>query len=640
MGDRYYTGDLTEEKLMEDVVVEKMSELSTVATTGDYDDLLNKPSIPSIPTNISSFTNDAGYLTQHQDISGKQNVLTAGDNITIQNNVISASGGTATTSYFTALSGNTSGGKADLLGVNNQPSESGIITIPDSIFGTTEGYTEITEDTTFTYTFSTPIQCSKLNGYTYSRITWKQDFQDGPNTKRCQVNGQINFSDGTNQGFGANPFDRECNDSVDFGTKAVSSIVLNVSLMDTSTRTEGTVSIGQVQIYTQTSTATSVTFKSGAIKLASGNGTVYTISQTPSAISISGLSDGTYDVVMNETQPYLLAHSMVLKQPNVPTSLLALPTMSSDGATIGGNEDSIAVNPAGYVEGHDAYKAFDGDSDTYWTSTVNNVALGRYTPTAKVIKRITITAEGITGAGIYYIPDMADWSNFYEHEWDNQLVPWVYADTKQTVSFDIDNNTPMKYVSLNFYNETTITNVKIYNITIEYESNVPANDTLWLDTSTEFNAKKVVNGAWVTSDDVPVGKISINSGVITKLETYPFANKQIDKPNNLMPVSIVETYATGQGNSGYILLSNGNYYQWGESGIQQNQTETHINYYKNLSKVTKILTLHNNQQGQPQNNITLYTGNSGPSQNVYDGLIVWSTQGDVGFDYMIFGKVV
>ena len=47
------------------------SNLATVATTGDYDDLVNKPTIPVVPTNISSFTNDVGYLTSHQDISGK-----------------------------------------------------------------------------------------------------------------------------------------------------------------------------------------------------------------------------------------------------------------------------------------------------------------------------------------------------------------------------------------------------------------------------------------------------------------------------------------------------------------------------------------------------------------------------------------
>ena len=92
------------------------------------DFIKNKPTIPVVPTNVSSFVNDAGYLTQHQSLADyytktesdgkyltkteydtdeevisralnkldddKQDKLTAGTNITIQNNVISASGGT------------------------------------------------------------------------------------------------------------------------------------------------------------------------------------------------------------------------------------------------------------------------------------------------------------------------------------------------------------------------------------------------------------------------------------------------------------------------------------------------------------------------------------------------------------------
>lgn len=45
--------------------------LATVAISGDYNDLTNKPQIPDIPENVSAFTNDAGYLTEHQDISMK-----------------------------------------------------------------------------------------------------------------------------------------------------------------------------------------------------------------------------------------------------------------------------------------------------------------------------------------------------------------------------------------------------------------------------------------------------------------------------------------------------------------------------------------------------------------------------------------
>lgn len=39
------------------------SSLATVATTGDYSDLLNTPTIPVVPTDVSAFTNDAGYIT-------------------------------------------------------------------------------------------------------------------------------------------------------------------------------------------------------------------------------------------------------------------------------------------------------------------------------------------------------------------------------------------------------------------------------------------------------------------------------------------------------------------------------------------------------------------------------------------------
>lgn len=41
------------------------ADLATVATSGSYNDLSDKP---SIPTNVSDLNNDAGYLTQHQSL--------------------------------------------------------------------------------------------------------------------------------------------------------------------------------------------------------------------------------------------------------------------------------------------------------------------------------------------------------------------------------------------------------------------------------------------------------------------------------------------------------------------------------------------------------------------------------------------
>lgn len=38
--------------------------------TSEVDYIKNKPTIPVVPTNVSAFTNDAGYLTQHQSLAG------------------------------------------------------------------------------------------------------------------------------------------------------------------------------------------------------------------------------------------------------------------------------------------------------------------------------------------------------------------------------------------------------------------------------------------------------------------------------------------------------------------------------------------------------------------------------------------
>ena len=100
-----------------------ISALSTVATSGSYNDLSDKPVIPTVPTNVSAFTNDAGYLTEHQSLdnyynktqtdnllAGKQHTLTAGANITIENNVISATGSgepADLTNYYTKTETNT-----------------------------------------------------------------------------------------------------------------------------------------------------------------------------------------------------------------------------------------------------------------------------------------------------------------------------------------------------------------------------------------------------------------------------------------------------------------------------------------------------------------------------------------------------
>ena len=86
------TSDLTNDSGFIDNTVNNLTNypltnsLSSVAFSGDYDDLSNKPTIPTVPTNVSAFTNDAGYITKNVNdltnytlTSNLSTVATSGD---------------------------------------------------------------------------------------------------------------------------------------------------------------------------------------------------------------------------------------------------------------------------------------------------------------------------------------------------------------------------------------------------------------------------------------------------------------------------------------------------------------------------------------------------------------------------------
>lgn len=55
---------------------EKVNYYTKTEVNSSLETKADKTEIPTVPTNVSAFTNDAGYLTEHQDISGKQDVIT------------------------------------------------------------------------------------------------------------------------------------------------------------------------------------------------------------------------------------------------------------------------------------------------------------------------------------------------------------------------------------------------------------------------------------------------------------------------------------------------------------------------------------------------------------------------------------
>lgn len=76
--------------------------LAKVAFSGEYNDLSNTPTIPVVPTNVSAFNNDAGYLTEHQPVDDE---FSSTSEHPVQNKVIYAVLGDISTALEAILSG-------------------------------------------------------------------------------------------------------------------------------------------------------------------------------------------------------------------------------------------------------------------------------------------------------------------------------------------------------------------------------------------------------------------------------------------------------------------------------------------------------------------------------------------------------
>jgi len=84
--------------------------------SGNYNDLNDTP---TIPTKTSELLNDSGYINQHQDISGKQDVLVSGETIkTINNQSLLGSGNITITSE---------NGTTDYNALDNRPSINNVV---------------------------------------------------------------------------------------------------------------------------------------------------------------------------------------------------------------------------------------------------------------------------------------------------------------------------------------------------------------------------------------------------------------------------------------------------------------------------------------------------------------------------------
>lgn len=81
---------------------------------------------------------------------------------------------------------------------------------------------------------------------------------------------------------------------------------------------------------------------------------------------------------------------------------------------------------------------------------------------------------------------------------------------------------------------------------------------VWLNTAVQpYKAYKYTGSEWIEFSDVPIGSMVVSGGIITSVETFPYNNTSIDKPENIV---VVETYQNDE--SWYRIWSDG----WCEQG--------------------------------------------------------------------------
>lgn len=96
-------------------------------------EILNKPTIPVIPTNVSAFNNDVGYLTTHQDVSGKADKVsggTSGNFAGIDNSGNLIDSGCKASDFLTQHQDIS--GKENKVTVNTNPTVSGTLELADN----------------------------------------------------------------------------------------------------------------------------------------------------------------------------------------------------------------------------------------------------------------------------------------------------------------------------------------------------------------------------------------------------------------------------------------------------------------------------------------------------------------------------
>ena len=254
--------------------------------------------------------------------------------------------------------------------------------------------------------------------------------------------------------------------------------------------------------------------------------------------------DGTYNIfVSDQGNTYKLTNT-IYRQKTSPVSKFVQPILIRNGI-MGGDSFAVSSNVE-YAENY-ACRAFDGiKDDTSYFHTPQNVKTGYYdiyNPIALNITHIKfynqiVAANRASSAGNIYGSNNGE-------EWT--LIK-NYTNTVQakasTWEIDLSSNEDYyKYYRI----ESTAGSSDQYWVIVEMEitatEEIPPVDTVWLNTSSQpYKAYKFNGTTWEDFNDVPIGSIVVEDGIITSVETLPYNNAEVSKPSHSRPAVVVETY--------------------------------------------------------------------------------------------------
>lgn len=388
---------------------------------------------------------------------------------------------------------------------------------------------------------------------------------------------------------------------------------------------------------------------------------------------VTSNDDGVYNVMISKDGNAYAIQNNIIKQPVQPPAIhnyivIGTPAISNNGllsACANGNavhtkvqlsqlsgKSWVIKGSAVLGESSHTLVKISSVGDTNYT-TFGSVLWAEDTKTLQFVCRtgmvsdVSNTGVQITSSNIFAIGDKVYYSlsfdflsglyTLYADKVDGTTYQGKWTPATDNKELYYINTHPEYYISLGAgsdniqYLSSGLIDMRDFSIKVDGEDIYRAityDKTIWLDTSKEpLKAYRNDGVGFVNCEDVPVGSVIVEGGIIKSVETYSYGNNEVIVPNKIVPATIIETSDKALLPSWYRIWSDGWCEQGGYSTANGNITllKPYINTNFNVVVTMKSSTNPTTQQGNPAgaviNNATIFV-TAGGNKTAY-----WQAKG-------------